>query len=938
MLSRRSAIQIGAIALAVSVRPPIVKDRILLHLIDYRQHAEDFDVPVEMTQEGIAQAVWIDVRHVVQYVRPLMEEGLVRERTAHIRGKRRRRKVYDLTEAGRSTAFQLRKGVLSETVRVRDATGIREETISQILKEAGKRIPPLEILRQHLHAGAFDVSGLEAREPTRYVEMLADAPGVDEFLGRRSELDSLTTEDDLPRIFVVRGVAGIGKSSLASKACEIRRGSQNLFWHRIRPWDTPHSVLAALGIFLSALGRPELSSILAEGKSEIAPQVMREDLPGIRATLILDDAHDASGEVLQFLRFLKDAIAEAPEVKAVVLTRRALPFYDRRDVVLDGLVSEIDLAGLEPEEIEAFVLTEDMASIPLDLIRHPLFLKLLRSSPRGAPPVEALRDVQRFIEESIYTELSEAQRRMMKIASVYRVPVPPEALFPNANLSHDVLLELTDRALITVVREEGVEVHDTIRDFFQTVVTDSELREIGSHAVPRLRELASGAGKEGNLSQCVDYLSNALQLSPSRLELLAVCEALGDAKERMGDLEGSLKAYRMAMEAAGRPEPRARLHRKMASALVSRGEIALAAAEVEDGFQELAQKVSVERGWLDFTRCQVAEWQEEWEEAKEYALAALEAFEAFSERQGETQALLFLGYIETSLPGGKPSAAREYLERALDLAHAMEDPQSSAMAHLLLAMLYALPLGDVEKATEYLSAVEPLVDTLGDSFKRINFLMVSGTIDLHLGADYGRAEALFREAMSLSRRLHSEGRLAFAKYKLAWVAYYQEKFSQARREFQQFAQDIRGRGLPAQVVEALCMAAECCLLEGNLDEFKRIKVTLGDQELSKGVEARPVMTGVFEAVDRFLRGDVEGLHHALEKAIQIDHSGLVFDPALPHIVYGAFFRAVGRDQEASEHLEAAGDMLRACSRKAQLALLPARERLLTEAFRAVART
>jgi len=50
-----------------------------------------------MTQDGLAAAAWVDLRHLAQYVRPLIRDGQVRERMAHVRGARQRRKVYDLT-------------------------------------------------------------------------------------------------------------------------------------------------------------------------------------------------------------------------------------------------------------------------------------------------------------------------------------------------------------------------------------------------------------------------------------------------------------------------------------------------------------------------------------------------------------------------------------------------------------------------------------------------------------------------------------------------------------------------------------------------------------------------------------------------------------------------------------------------------------------------
>src|SRR3972149_1562814 len=108
------------------------KERILLHLLEHVKDAGAVEVVPEMTQEGISEAAGIDLRHFTQYVRPLVEEGLVRERTAHGKGDRQRRRVYALTEAGRMQAVRLRENLRAERVRVRDGDLTREMAVSEV--------------------------------------------------------------------------------------------------------------------------------------------------------------------------------------------------------------------------------------------------------------------------------------------------------------------------------------------------------------------------------------------------------------------------------------------------------------------------------------------------------------------------------------------------------------------------------------------------------------------------------------------------------------------------------------------------------------------------------------------------------------------------------------------------------------------------------------
>jgi len=129
------------------------KERILLHLLDFARQADAIEVPPELMQAGIADETGIDLRHFAQYIRPLVRGGLVRERTAHVKGNLHRRKVYGLTEIGRKRAMGIRDRLRSVVVRVQDASGSREATIADVLADAGGSLSILDIVRKSLRDG-----------------------------------------------------------------------------------------------------------------------------------------------------------------------------------------------------------------------------------------------------------------------------------------------------------------------------------------------------------------------------------------------------------------------------------------------------------------------------------------------------------------------------------------------------------------------------------------------------------------------------------------------------------------------------------------------------------------------------------------------------------------------------------------------------------------
>ena len=83
---------------------PTVRDRILSHLASFSANEQDHQVPVEVTQEGIAKAVGIAQRHLIQNMRPMISEGLVVEHSSYALGGKQHRKVYFLTIKGRTAA------------------------------------------------------------------------------------------------------------------------------------------------------------------------------------------------------------------------------------------------------------------------------------------------------------------------------------------------------------------------------------------------------------------------------------------------------------------------------------------------------------------------------------------------------------------------------------------------------------------------------------------------------------------------------------------------------------------------------------------------------------------------------------------------------------------------------------------------------------------
>ena len=90
----------------ITVRDVTVKERILLHLSKFSnvQPGQEFNVPFDLTQDGIAVVTGITRSHASLDLKRLMDQGMITNWQAHQKGVRSKRLVYSITTAGMKRA------------------------------------------------------------------------------------------------------------------------------------------------------------------------------------------------------------------------------------------------------------------------------------------------------------------------------------------------------------------------------------------------------------------------------------------------------------------------------------------------------------------------------------------------------------------------------------------------------------------------------------------------------------------------------------------------------------------------------------------------------------------------------------------------------------------------------------------------------------------
>ena len=91
--------------------------RTLLHLLEHQIPRNAYDAPHEITQSGIAAAIFVQRKHISRTLKKLEERGLVRFDLRHVDGDKQRKRTYELTPNGLEASQDIVKTIKNLDVR-----------------------------------------------------------------------------------------------------------------------------------------------------------------------------------------------------------------------------------------------------------------------------------------------------------------------------------------------------------------------------------------------------------------------------------------------------------------------------------------------------------------------------------------------------------------------------------------------------------------------------------------------------------------------------------------------------------------------------------------------------------------------------------------------------------------------------------------------------
>ncbi len=626
-------------------------------------------------------------------------------------------------------------------------------------------------------------SGSRVKE---YIDETSSAPKMKHFFGRDKELDALRRwmESDLPRIMVIHGIAGIGKTTLVLKLMEEYKGKTNEYWFRCHEWDTLKTFLLPLSQFLGRLDRKGLGAYIQTHESidisEVA-HILEAELANLEALFVIDDFHNVKEAIVQLFMALVEILERVAGVKVLVNSRYTRVFYDRRDVAVRKTVSEMPLTGLDRESSREMLLnrgvTEELVNTIYKLTDgHPLSMELV--DPHES--LERQSDIKRYIYEEILSKLSPEEETTLAAACVFTYPMSAKALMRVEGVSHKTIDKLVEKSFLQEVSYETYDMHDMIKEFFYERLSMSDVKKYHESAA---RYYKSEYEQDKSGTSCMEAIHHFMRaemfLEASELavendetliqkgfleELLQITESLdankagkfypyvlaiqGDMLSVWGDWDKALKAFMGALESleavAGtgcdistmNRETRTwagRIHNNLGTILVNLGNLDEAIAHHSKALEFFASLGAMREMAKTYNSLGVVKYRKgDWEGAQELYQKALATAKASNDMLAVAKSSNNLGLIHWEK--GELERAIDNYERAIELFEESGDKVNVAIVYNNMGDVYR-DKNEYEKSIEFFEmslqlsrrlrdrqGVARVYKNLGETYRRLGEL------------------------------------------------------------------------------------------------------------------------------------------------------------------------------------------------------------------------
>ena len=775
---------------------PGVQERILLHLLDYSDYKNSVEVPFSLSQMGIANAVAIARSNVPRAIAGLKDQGLLIERQAHVKGVSRKRKAYFLTESGKTLAEDTWNDLRSFALRCILADGkIRSTTLGEINTILPFSMRSVDIIRYMDDNCIIDSRTLSAdlieRDLSKHVEKqlvtsLGDLPRLRHFYGRENELDNMyNLLEARATTLLVPGIAGIGKTTMASKLIERFMHRRNLLYHRCQDWEGSRSFFESVGEWLANIGDSTFADYIATTpvpKPAEAANLLINALEGTPTLIVVDDFHKVSDSTLHqtFQAMALGLLGSEEKIGLVLFSRSFKPVVPSKDA--EGRIASLvlPLDGLDSlsgrKLLSSFTDLQDEQWLYIHGISrgHPLVLELIN---RGASATAFHETLENYVTVEIFSKLSAEQKRVLSVLSIFREPVSIDAL-AEQNLDIDTLDSLVEQGLARQVDSEIYDVHDLIREFLLRSIDDQTKFDLHAKCSNWYKKSSQTPGytielifhllSSDNMAEAASLIveDGRTLISQGHMELLGLIDSitLDDIPQDMlanilqfkGEILSLLGRFEEAKVAFGSAQEQAlkvKNHSIQAEALSALADISLKQGSLDESLTMhkealeifIKQKDAIgaarsynNMGYLLRRKNDNSKAIESYSEV-ERILGENDDPELISSQLILARSLMDLGEIDRS---------RDHALTAFDKTEKSNDKQLHARAQAVLGRYYA-KVGDLNVASHHYSQALEAMNEEGDILAMVDITILLGEVLQDSGKN-DEAMEHFREALVIA--------------------------------------------------------------------------------------------------------------------------------------------------------------------------------------------
>ncbi len=767
-----------------------IRERMLLHLSEYTIYENELEAPDELTQFGIADVVLAGRSTCSKILQEMEDKGWLYGRRAHVPSGKIRRTVYFLTPRGQIQAGKVREKVERTVVKVRRPSGeVKRIRVVDIPAEIPVYATVVDVVC-HISRGVFDVESFADRMKARRqrAAYLGAMPRLRQFFDRKEEQrvvgDWLKSSSQ--KVLILHGLPGVGKTTLAGKVVTSLKEEVSTFWYAFHEWSTLRNVVHEIGEFLARLSKKDLLMYTETHEVlDIADVffLLEKNLEGLRAVLVFDDYDKTRGELDDFFSAFKDMLERLDGPKIVMASHKVPKFYDRRDVKVRNLVAEVPVEGLDRQGARTMLTLKNIPESEFERVYaetkgHPLFMELIQG-----PEVTGTRDIDKFLEEELFTKLLDVERRVLSLASVFRKPVHADALFLDDDVDFIVITSLSDQSLLKESTPKMYHVHDLVKSFFYGRLSPTRRKRYHRWAA----RFYTSRGAAGDLIEAQYHFLQAGNIESAARSAIKHGRKIIDS----GYQDELSKILDELEEGGVRQESEVELRLLRAHIGELRGErdrtLSIYASVVEDG-QKLGKAGLVAEAWRNIGEIHLG--QGDYDAAQKELERSLGIYSDLGDLDGQAEVYYSLGFLR--------NMSSEFMDAYRDFRKGMRLVLRTGNEGIMAKLLYGFGVnygqrGNYKKSVSYKTRAMNILEKVRDIHQLAK-------VYIGLGAGYyeldEEQEALrfFHKAIEFSRLTGDRRILAYALQNAASVHIYNEDYNEAKELIEQASEIFHGIG------------------------------------------------------------------------------------------------------------------------------------------------